>query len=62
MNNKVRGINRRNFLTVSAAAGVTALTLPQARSLVAETAPSNRIRVGAIGVGKRAALLLDQLP
>lgn len=62
MHNKVRGIDRRKFLTVSAAAGVAALQLPQARSRAAETAPSNRIRVGAIGVGKRAALLLDQLP
>jgi len=62
MHNKVRGIDRRKFLTVSAAAGVAALQLPQPRSRAAETAPSNRIRVGAIGVGKRAALLLDQLP
>jgi hypothetical protein len=56
------GIGRRSFLAVSAATGVAALKLPQPRSLAAETAPSNRIRVGAIGVGKRAALLLDQLP
>lgn len=62
MHNKVRGIDRRNFLAVSAAAGVAAIQLPQTRSRAAETAPSNRIRVGAIGVGKRAALLLDQLP
>lgn len=62
MHNKVRGIDRRNFLAVSAAASVAAIQLPQTRSRAAETAPSNRIRVGAIGVGKRAALLLDQLP
>ena len=62
MKTDARGIGRRSFLAVSAAAGVAAIKVPQPRSLAAETAPSNRIRVGAIGVGKRAALLLDQLP
>ncbi|MFM9195457.1 MAG: Gfo/Idh/MocA family protein [Planctomycetia bacterium] len=52
---------RRDFLT-TAAVGATSLSLPWRWSLAAETAPSNRIRVGAIGVGNRAKLLLDQLP
>ena len=62
MKTDARGIGRRSFLAVSAAAGVAALKVPQPRSLAAETAPSNRIRVGAIGVGKRAALLLAEGP
>ena len=53
--------SRRDFLATTAV-GATALTLPSRRSRAAETAPSNRIRVGAIGVGNRAKLLLDQLP
>jgi predicted dehydrogenase len=52
---------RRRFLT-AAALGAVAVALPGRRSPAAETAPSNRIRVGAIGVGNRARLLLDQLP
>ena len=58
---RVRLRERRTFLKTSAAGAVSA-ALPWRRSLAAETAPSNRIRVGAIGVGKRASLLLDQLP
>ena len=41
-------VNRRHFL-VTAALGAIA-TLPWSRSRAAESAPSNRIRVGAIGV------------
>jgi predicted dehydrogenase len=52
---------RRDFLA-TAACGAASLALPRRLSLAAETAPSNRIRVGAIGVGGRAKLLLDQLP
>ena len=52
---------RRSFLT-AAALGAVAVALPGRRSPAAETSPSNRIRVGAIGVGNRARLLLDQLP
>jgi len=52
---------RRDFLA-TAAFGAASLALPRRLSLAAETAPSNRIRVGAIGVGGRAKLLLDQLP
>jgi predicted dehydrogenase len=53
--------DRRDFL-VAAAVGAAAVALPRQRSRAADTAPSNRIRVGAIGVGNRAKLLLDQLP
>lgn len=53
-------VNRRHFLVTSALGAIA--TLPWSRSRAAESAPSNRIRVGAIGVGKRATLLLDQLP
>lgn len=53
--------NRRDLL-LAATAGATSLALPRCLSLAAETAPGNRIRVGAIGVGNRARLLLDQLP
>jgi predicted dehydrogenase len=52
---------RRSFLAASTLAATRAL-LPWSRSRAAETAPSNRIRIGAIGVGGRARLLLDQLP
>jgi predicted dehydrogenase len=56
-----RAGDRRTFLT-TAALGAVAVALPGGRSPAAETAPSHRIRVGAIGVGNRARLLLDQLP
>jgi predicted dehydrogenase len=52
--------DRRDFLALSALGATAALSSP--RSLAAVTAPSNRVRVGAIGVGNRARLLLDQLP
>jgi predicted dehydrogenase len=54
-------LGRRDFLA-AAACGAAAAALPASRSRGAETAPSNRIRVGAIGVGSRSRLLLDQLP
>ena len=49
---------RRRFLALSAAAGAAAL-LPRGR---AAAGPSEQVRVGAIGVGGRASLLLEQLP
>ena len=59
MSNRVRSLHRRDFLTTAA---LGAVAVPWSRARAAETAPSNRIRVGAIGVGNRARLLLDQLP
>jgi len=61
MTARVHRLARRDFLA-TAAVGATSLTLPWRRSRAAETAPSIRIRVGAIGVGNRSTLLLDQLP
>jgi len=49
-------------LLVTTAFGAAAITVPWSQSRAARTAASNRVRVGAIGVGNRAALLLDQLP
>lgn len=56
-----RSVCRRSFLATTTLAAARA-ALPWSRSRAAETAPSNRIRIGAIGVGGRAKLLLDQLP
>ncbi len=58
---RIRPHERRRFLAVAAATAASA-ALPRRGSLAAESAPGNRIRVGAIGVGNRARLLLDQLP
>jgi predicted dehydrogenase len=58
---RARPQDRRDFL-VAAAVGAAAVSLPRQRSRATDTTPSNRIRVGAIGVGNRAKLLLDQLP
>ena len=52
--------DRRDFLAMSAIGATAALSSPRSRA--AEAAPSDRVRVGAIGVGGRARLLLDQLP
>ncbi len=57
----LRSLDRRDFLA-TAASGAAVAAFSATRSHAAETAPSNRIRVGAIGVGGRAKLLLDQLP
>lgn len=60
--------SRRTFLKTSATAlaagALGAPTIISRRALAApgETAPSDRITVGAIGVGGRASLLLEQLP
>ena len=59
---------RRSFLKTSATAiaagALGAPTIISRRALAApgETAPNDRITVGAIGVGGRASLLLEQLP
>ena len=56
---------RREFLKAGAAAGVMGLpTLVQRHALATPGRPgaNDRITVGAIGVGGRAALLLQQLP
>ncbi len=57
---KKNSIDRRRFLHAAAAAGLPAL-LPR-RGRAAVPGPNERIRVGAIGVGGRATLLLEQLP
>ncbi len=53
-------LHRRRFLQSAAALSLPALLPRRARS--AQPGPNDRIRVGAIGVGKRASLLLEQLP
>ncbi len=60
-------ISRRGFLGTAAgavlAAGVSNLPFPRhALGSARRVPPSDRIRVGAIGVGGRATLLLQQLP
>jgi predicted dehydrogenase len=59
--------NRRQFLGASAALAAGAMGAPfftarQALAAPAQPGPNDRIRVGAIGVGGRASLLLQQLP
>ena len=56
--------SRRQFLSTTAAAlGAGRMLLAAGGAAAAEPAgPSDRIRVGAIGVGNRASLLLAQLP
>jgi len=60
--------SRRSFLKTSATAiaagALGGPTIISRRALAApgETAPNDRITVGAIGVGGRASLLLEQLP
>lgn len=56
---------RRRFLALSAAAAGAAALLPRrpaAAGASAKAGPSESVRVGAIGVGGRASLLLEQLP
>lgn len=59
---------RRRFLTVTAstlatgAIGTAGLTSRRTRAAASEISPNDRISVGAIGVGGRGTLLLDQLP
>lgn len=57
---------RRRFLQVAggtcAAVGMGGAMPGVARARIARTSAADRVRVGAIGVGGRAALLLDQLP
>lgn len=59
--------NRREFLKTASSLAAGAIAAPTiiSRSALAapgETAPNDRITVGAIGVGGRASLLLEQLP
>ena len=61
--------SRRRFLgaATGAALAAGAMSVPSlfprpAIGGIGQSAPSNRIRVGAIGVGGRATLLLQQLP
>jgi len=61
MSRALQQLDRRGFLAATAGGAVSSV-LPWSRSRAGETAASNRIRVGAIGVGNRARLLLDQLP
>ena len=63
MTNSYSKIARRRFLAAGVFGGSAPLILP--RRLLAgsgETPPSDKIRVGAIGVGGRGSLLLQQLP
>ncbi len=57
---------RRDFLTVSASAATATLIASRSPRAMASTMhpvwASERIRVGAIGVGGRGSLLLEQLP
>ncbi len=56
-------IDRRRFLEAATATASAPILVPRkmlARS--GQTAPNDRIRVGAIGVGNRASQLLSQLP
>lgn len=56
---------RRRFLALSAATAGAAALLPRrpaAAGPPAKAGPSETVRVGAIGVGGRASLLLEQLP
>jgi predicted dehydrogenase len=55
-------IERRRFLQSLAALGAPALLPCTLRAADGKPAASERIRVGAIGVGNRASLLLEQLP
>lgn len=55
------GVDRRTFLLGTGAAVGVALFPRGARSAAAP-GPNEKIRVGAIGVGGRASLLLEQLP
>ena len=53
---------RREFLAASAGLAVVGAPLFLPRRARAESNPSEQIRIGAIGVGGRASLLLQQLP
>ena len=61
MNKPFAAVGRRGFLAGSAA-GLAVASVLRSRTTAAATSPNERIRVGAIGVGNRARLLLDQLP
>lgn len=60
------GTHRRRFLSATLSAGAIAIASSQSRTMFASTThpltASERIRVGAIGVGGRGSLLLEQLP
>lgn len=58
-------MHRRRFLTATGASALAAVSSPSRPVLASTTHPvfaSERIRVGAIGVGGRGSLLLEQLP
>src|SRR4029078_4489712 len=57
-----RRTSRRTFIFSSAAAVGSAAIARRTWAAPAQTGPKERIRVGAIGVGGRASLLLEQLP
>src|SRR4029078_6853702 len=57
-----RRTSRRTFIFSSAAAVGSAAIARRTWAAPAQTGPKERIRVGAIGVGGRASLLLQQLP
>lgn len=61
-----RPIERRKFLSLAASASTLAASCAKSSTGFASSVhpswPSERIRVGAIGIGGRGALLLEQLP
>ena len=67
LNASTRSLSRRQFLGAGAAISASTLGVPLFIPRDVLSAPdkpgaNNRIRVGAIGVGGRATLLLQQLP
>ena len=59
-------MDRRHFLSAASSTAAIAVASSSSRTMLASTthpvAASERIRVGAIGVGGRGSLLLEQLP
>ena len=62
MKNRPCNVRRRDFLKVAAASVATPYLISTALGQDGRPPASQRITIGAIGVGGRATLLLDQLP
>jgi predicted dehydrogenase len=54
--------DRRSFLQSAGGAALVTAALPSVRSAVAHPLVADKLRVGAIGVGGRGSLLIQQLP